>query len=76
VVSFVDVAAVAVVAVAVTACHPVTGVLHGLHVVMVCCGVWGVGVWGGRRGGGGGGESRTADWVEGAERTGSAAAAV
>jgi hypothetical protein len=36
--------------------------------------VWGCG--GGEGGEGGGGESRTADWVEGAERTGSAAAAV
>jgi hypothetical protein len=44
-----------------------------LHVVMVCCGVWG---WGGRRGGAVEG-SRATDWVGGAERTaGGVAAAV
>jgi hypothetical protein len=54
--------------------------LHGSHVVMVCCWVWGVGGgvgWGGREGGGWGvggwggvvcEGSRAADWVDGAER--------
>jgi hypothetical protein len=46
VVSFVVVAAVAVVAVAVT--DVLWGVLHGLHVVMMCCGVGGG--WGGEGG--------------------------